>query len=110
MNSGSERHYQSAQRSRILNPGPDPRTGITHREAEMINLFKSTLAATALALNFAGPGLVDNARAGADSAGVVTVKSNYSVSETVSRIRKDIAKKGIMFFGAIDRLVNRNVR
>ena len=41
-------------------------------------------------------------KAGADSDGVVTVKSGYSVAETVSRIKKDVAKKGIMFFGVID--------
>ena len=34
--------------------------------------------------------------------GVVTVKSDYSVAETVSRIKRDVAKKGIMFFGVID--------
>src|SRR5262249_37913397 len=43
------------------------------------------------------------AQARADSAdGVVTVKSAYSVAETVKRIKRDVAKKGIMFFGVID--------
>ncbi|WP_425432961.1 DUF302 domain-containing protein [Hartmannibacter diazotrophicus] len=36
------------------------------------------------------------------SDGVVTVKSDYSVRETVARIKKDVAKKGITFFGVID--------
>ena len=34
--------------------------------------------------------------------GVVKVKSAYSMEETIARIRKDIAAKGIMFFDEID--------
>ena len=38
--------------------------------------------------------------AGAD--GVVKVKSAYSMDETIARIKDDIARKGIMFFAAVD--------
>ena len=34
--------------------------------------------------------------------GLVKVRSAYSVDETIARIRKDIADKGIMFFSAVD--------
>lgn len=34
--------------------------------------------------------------------GVVTVKSRYSISETVKRIKADVAEKGIMLFADID--------
>lgn len=34
--------------------------------------------------------------------GVVRVRSAYSMDETIARIRQDIARKGIMFFGAVD--------
>jgi uncharacterized protein (DUF302 family) len=34
--------------------------------------------------------------------GVVKVKSNYGFDETITRLKTDIAKKGIMFFTAID--------
>jgi uncharacterized protein (DUF302 family) len=34
--------------------------------------------------------------------GVVRVKSAYSVEETVERIKKDVATKGIMFFSEVD--------
>lgn len=34
--------------------------------------------------------------------GVVRVKSSYSMSETIRRLKKDIAKKGIKFFDEID--------
>jgi uncharacterized protein (DUF302 family) len=66
----------------------------------MRNELRSSLAAIALTL--AGTGLGTTAGAGADSAGVVTVKSDYTVAETVSRIKRDVARKGIMFFGVID--------
>ena len=34
--------------------------------------------------------------------GVITVKSAYSISETIERLKKDIADKGIKFFNEID--------
>lgn len=34
--------------------------------------------------------------------GVVTVKSAYSMDETIARLKKDIMAKGIMFFSEID--------
>jgi uncharacterized protein (DUF302 family) len=37
---------------------------------------------------------------GAD--GLIKVRSAYSVDETIDRIKKDIASKGIMFFMAVD--------
>src|SRR5262245_17709105 len=36
------------------------------------------------------------------SDGVIKVKSAYSIDETIARIKDDIAKKGIMFFSAVD--------
>ena len=36
------------------------------------------------------------------SDGVIKVKSAYSMDETIARIKDDIAKKGIMFFSAVD--------
>ena len=34
--------------------------------------------------------------------GIIRVRSDYSVDETVARIRTDIAAKGILFFQAVD--------
>jgi uncharacterized protein (DUF302 family) len=34
--------------------------------------------------------------------GLIKVRSAYSVDETIARIKKDIADKGIMFFQAVD--------
>ncbi len=41
-----------------------------------------------------------SAQVGAD--GIVRVKSAYSVPESVARIQKDIAGKGIMYFSTVD--------
>jgi uncharacterized protein (DUF302 family) len=61
--------------------------------------FHSILAAGLMAI--AVPLTMSSASAGASN-GVVTIKSSYSVSETVSRIEKDVAEKGITLFGVID--------
>ncbi|MGH6735381.1 MAG: DUF302 domain-containing protein [Methyloceanibacter sp.] len=45
--------------------------------------------------------LMPGAASAADD-GIVRVKSAYDMSETVDRLRKDIAAKGIMFFDEID--------
>jgi uncharacterized protein (DUF302 family) len=68
----------------------------------MWNSIKSMAAATTLLATLAAPALVAQVRAETGSEGVVTVKSDYSVAETVSRIKKDVAEKGIMLFGVID--------
>jgi uncharacterized protein (DUF302 family) len=42
-----------------------------------------------------------NARASTDD-GIIRVKSAYPFEETISRLKQDIKKKGIMFFSAVD--------
>ncbi|TIR87946.1 MAG: DUF302 domain-containing protein, partial [Mesorhizobium sp.] len=60
----------------------------------MSNHLKTLFAGAAMLMAVALPA--------AASDGVVTVKSDYSVAETVARIKKDVLKKGIKFFGVID--------
>jgi uncharacterized protein (DUF302 family) len=56
------------------------------------------LAAVAtLAASFAAPGAAQNV-----DNGVRRVKSAYSMSESVARIKADIAAKGILFFNEVD--------
>ena len=55
-------------------------------------------ALAAFALMFASP---EMARAAADD-GIVKFKSAYDMPETIKRMKKDIADKGIMFFDEID--------
>jgi uncharacterized protein (DUF302 family) len=52
-----------------------------------------------LALAFASSA---QAQAAPADDGVVKVKSAYPVAETIARLRKDIADKGIMFFQEVD--------
>ena len=62
----------------------------------MLSNFVKTLAAT-LALAALVPSL-----ALAQDDGVIRVKSAYSVPETIERIKKDIAAKGITYFTEVD--------
>lgn len=43
-----------------------------------------------------------NAKPALSGDGVVRVKSAYPVEETITRIKQDIAAKGIMFFSSVD--------
>jgi uncharacterized protein (DUF302 family) len=54
-------------------------------------------AAAALVAAVAGPALAQVA-----DNGVVRVKSDYSLQESIQRVKADIAAKGIMFFNQID--------
>jgi len=38
----------------------------------------------------------------AENDGIVRIKSAYSMPETIKRLKKDVADKGIMFFDEID--------
>ncbi|MBL0897761.1 MAG: DUF302 domain-containing protein [Reyranella sp.] len=40
--------------------------------------------------------------AAANAAGIIAVPSAHGIAETVERLQKDIAAKGIMFFGVVD--------
>ena len=58
----------------------------------------AALASLAFALSLAGPAQAD----GGPESGVVSVKSAYSMSETVARLKQDVASKGIRFFIEVD--------
>jgi uncharacterized protein (DUF302 family) len=63
--------------------------------AHLISLCSAALLASALTV--ASPG---RAQAGDD--GIVRVKSAYPIGETIERLKKDIAGKGIKLFSEID--------
>jgi uncharacterized protein (DUF302 family) len=63
-------------------------------------LFKQLLKIAFAALVAVGAFATAPARAADD--GIVRVKSMYSTDETIARLKKDIADKGIMFFTEID--------
>jgi uncharacterized protein (DUF302 family) len=55
-----------------------------------------------LALSTAGPAGAQNPVQPVAESGIVRVKSDYSVAETVARLKADVAAKGITFFIEID--------
>jgi uncharacterized protein (DUF302 family) len=63
--------------------------------ARLIQSYSAVLFALALTASSPAPTL-------AASDGVVRVKSAYSIGETIARLKKDIADKGIKFFDEID--------
>ena len=63
--------------------------------ARMIQICSAFLLACALTASLSSVALADND-------GVVRVRSAYPIGETVERLKKDIADKGIRFFSEID--------
>ena len=59
-------------------------------------IWSIALLALGLMLSPSGPA------AAADDDGIVRIKSAYSMPETINRLKKDVADKGIMFFNEID--------
>ena len=59
-------------------------------------IWSIVMLACAMTLSLSG-----TARAASDD-GIVRIKSAYSMPETIKRIKKDVADKGIMFFNEID--------
>ena len=64
----------------------------------MRTMIRAIAAAIAFAAALASP--LARAEVGPD--GLIQVRSAYGVDETIARIRKDIADKGILFFQAVD--------
>lgn len=65
-------------------------TSLFRRSALLLSLGFALLAPTARAQTPVGPD------------GLIKVRSAYALDETITRIRADIAAKGIMFFSAVD--------
>ena len=70
--------------------------------ARIIGYGSAALLACGLMLSSAAPTQAQGMMGAAAESGVVTVKSAYSMSDTIARLKKDIADKGIMFFMEVD--------
>jgi uncharacterized protein (DUF302 family) len=73
----------------------------------MFKSFINAAAAACFLLPLAGPSVAtaQNVAGGAmppNEAGIVTVKSAYPMSETIERLKRDIAGKGIKFFSEVN--------
>lgn len=66
----------------------------------MFTRVSKWLSAVVLGIAFTASASAGAQTVGAD--GLIKVKSAYSLDETVARLKKDIADKGIMFFSAVD--------
>jgi uncharacterized protein (DUF302 family) len=64
----------------------------------LIKLFEIVLMLGAII----GSAILIEHRADAAEEGIIKVRSVYSMSDTIARIKEDVAKKGIMFFDQID--------
>jgi uncharacterized protein (DUF302 family) len=60
------------------------------------------IAITAIAITHQVPALAQEAAPPAADSGVIRVKSAYGMDDTLVRIKKDIAAKGVRFFDEID--------
>jgi len=69
---------------------------------QLMKFGSTALVATALTLATAVPASAQNPVQVVPDSGIVRVKSAYPVAETVSRIKADVASKGIRFFEEID--------
>ena len=72
----------------------------------MPNCFTKICAAALLAFSLMAssvtPGAAEGLKPASTAAGIIASKSAYGMEETVERLKKDIAGKGIMFFQQID--------
>jgi uncharacterized protein (DUF302 family) len=72
----------------------------------MSNCFTQACAAAALAVGLlvssAAPGAAEGVKPAVAASGVIATRSAYGMDETVARLKKDVAAKGITFFQEID--------
>src|SRR5262245_39294037 len=77
----------------------------SQRETFMTNVAKlcsTAVLALAWALSAAPPVVAESPVPAPSASGIITTRSAYDVAETVDRLKKDIAAKGIVFFDEID--------
>jgi len=68
--------------------------------SRVIQACSAALLALSLTVSSAAPGVAENLKPSAS--GVIAARSAYGMAETVERLKKDIAAKGITFFQEID--------
>lgn len=70
--------------------------------SRIANLCTGTSLASVLAFSTAGAANAQNSVQPVADSGIVRVKSAYPVAETVTRLKAEVASKGIRFFDEID--------
>jgi uncharacterized protein (DUF302 family) len=97
----SQRHFSPSSRSAMV---AQRSVASTTTEIPMysrvIQACSAALLALSLTVSSAAPGVAENLKPSAS--GVIAARSAYGMDETVERLKKDIAAKGITFFQEID--------
>jgi uncharacterized protein (DUF302 family) len=65
-------------------------------------LCSAAVLAFAMTMSSASPGSAESPKPVVSASGVIATRSAYGIGETVERLKKDIAAKGILFFQEID--------
>ena len=65
--------------------------------SRVIQACSAALLALSLTVSSAAPGVAENLKPSASASGVIAARSAYGMDETVERLKKDIAVKGITF-------------
>jgi uncharacterized protein (DUF302 family) len=99
----SQRHFSPSSRSAMV---AQRSVASTTTEIPMysrvIQACSAALLALSLTVSSAAPGVAENLKPSASASGVIAARSAYGMDETVERLKKDIAAKGITFFQEID--------
>jgi uncharacterized protein (DUF302 family) len=98
-----QRHFSPSSRSAMV---AQRSVASTTTEIPMysrvIQACSAALLALSLTVSSAAPGVAENLKPSASASGVIAARSAYGMDETVERLKKDIAAKGITFFQEID--------
>jgi len=98
-----QRHFHQAAPLAMM---ASRKTAFTTTEIQMSNYITQICAAAVLAFSLmvssTAPGSAEGIKPAVSVSGVFAAKSAYGVEETVDRLKKDIAAKGLTFFQEID--------
>ena len=70
--------------------------------ARITKLCSAAVLAVGLIVSASAPTQAESVKPSVGTNGIVMVKSAYAMDETIARLKKDIADKGIMFFIEVD--------
>jgi uncharacterized protein (DUF302 family) len=98
-----QRHFSPSSRSAmVVQRSVASTTTEIPMYSRVIQACSAALLALSLTVSSAVPGVAENLKPSASASGVIAARSAYGMDETVERLKKDIAAKGITFFQEID--------
>jgi uncharacterized protein (DUF302 family) len=104
--SGGARSHRNDRSADAAHAEPCSEPREIEEKGIVTNPFSSRARVALLALSLSvasiAPVRAEDPSATVPQSGIVKIRSAYPVQETVARIRKDVASKGIMFFSEVD--------